>query len=78
MVSTVDTSRLVTILVAERRMIAPGTVSLELQACENSSGLPDWTAGAHINVQTPHGVRNYSLCGNQSDRHWSIAVRRDD
>lgn len=75
---TVQTSQLLDAHVAGRRVIAPGTVSLDLRASESSSPLPAWTAGAHIDVHTPHGVRNYSLCGNESDRHWSIAVRRDD
>ena len=45
----------------------------------DGQALPAFTAGAHITVQTPNGLRrSYSLCGNpeQTDS-WQIAVKRD-
>ena len=41
--------------------------------------LPTWTPGSHIDVLLPSGtVRQYSLCGDTSDRHaWRIAVLRE-
>ena len=41
--------------------------------------LPVFTAGAHITVQTPSGVRrSYSLCGEPAHTAtWQIAVKRD-
>lgn len=41
--------------------------------------LPPWTPGSHIDVLLPSGaVRQYSLCGDSSDRDaWRIAVLRE-
>nr|WP_271213688.1 PDR/VanB family oxidoreductase [Rhodococcus wratislaviensis]GLK40903.1 ferredoxin [Rhodococcus wratislaviensis] len=41
--------------------------------------LPPWTPGSHIDVLLPSGtVRQYSLCGDTSDRDaWRIAVLRE-
>ena len=41
--------------------------------------LPDWSAGAHIRIETPGGhTRSYSLCGPVGARdHWAIAVKRE-
>lgn len=41
--------------------------------------LPPFTAGAHLTVQTPSGVRrNYSLCSDPADTdRYQIAVKRD-
>lgn len=58
---------------------AEGVVSLRLVDPEGRE-LPEWTAGAHIDVVLPSGlVRQYSLCGPRSDRHsYTIAVLRND
>ncbi|MAY61158.1 MAG: oxidoreductase [Rhizobiales bacterium] len=42
--------------------------------------LPEWTAGAHVDVHLPDGaVRQYSLCGDPGDRSsYRIAVKRED
>ena len=41
--------------------------------------LPAFTAGAHLTVRLPDGVRrNYSLCSDPADsQHYQIAVKRD-
>jgi phthalate 4,5-dioxygenase reductase subunit len=46
---------------------------------DGGSELPEFNAGAHIVVQTPHGVaRRYSLCNSPSDRNrYMIAVKRE-
>ncbi len=43
----------------------------------DGSALPEWQAGAHIDVETPCGLtRQYSLCGDPAQRqHWDIAVK---
>lgn len=48
----------------------------------DSSGLPAWQAGAHIDIRTRDAsgkdvVRQYSLCGPQADNFWRIAVLAD-
>ena len=41
--------------------------------------LPEWTAGAHVDVRMPDGrVRQYSLCGDPTNRtKYEIAVKRE-
>ena len=40
--------------------------------------LPRWTPGAHIDLVTPVGRRQYSLCGDASDRYvWQVGVLRE-
>ena len=41
--------------------------------------LPEFTAGAHINVQAPNGlIRKYSLCNDPTEReHYVFAVKRE-
>ena len=60
-----------------RRDIA-ATAVLTLGAVEGGTPLPDWSAGAHIDVHTPYGIRNYSLCGPADAPTWEIAVLRAD
>ena len=64
--------------VLARRAIAASTTVLTLGAVEGETPLPDWSAGAHIDVHTPYGVRNYSLCGPADAPTWQIAVLRAD
>jgi ferredoxin-NADP reductase len=41
--------------------------------------LPEWSAGAHVDLRMPDGrVRQYSLCGDPDDRtRYEIAVKRE-
>jgi len=41
--------------------------------------LPEWTAGAHVDLRMPDGkIRQYSLCGDPNDRSgYEIAVKRE-
>jgi ferredoxin-NADP reductase len=56
---------------------ADGVLSLELVDPDGGL-LPPWTAGAHIDLGLPEFVRQYSLCGDPSDRtRFKIAVLRE-
>ena len=61
------------------RLEADGVRSFAL-ADETGADLPEWDAGAHIDVLIPGGlVRQYSLCGDPADRgNWRIAVLREE
>ncbi|MDZ7886995.1 MAG: PDR/VanB family oxidoreductase [Mycobacterium sp.] len=63
------------LVVAQRADLADGVVGLVL---EDPAGgpLPEWTAGAHIDLElTDELVRQYSLCSSPDDRHrWRVAV----
>ncbi|MFD6107036.1 PDR/VanB family oxidoreductase, partial [Nocardia salmonicida] len=69
--------RALRLLVADTRVEADGVVSLRLTSA-NGSALPAWHPGAHIDLTLPSGkVRQYSLCGDHTDRRsYRIAVRR--
>ncbi len=64
--------------VARKRMLTQDTVLFELQHPQGHT-LPAFTAGAHLTVETPAGVRrNYSLCSDPANlRSCQIAVKRD-
>jgi ferredoxin-NADP reductase len=57
---------------------AQGVLSLELRAVDGSL-LPDWTPGAHIEIELAEGiVRQYSLCSSPNkNESWRIAVLRE-
>ncbi|UVJ45658.1 PDR/VanB family oxidoreductase [Pseudomonas sp. LS1212] len=67
------------VLISAMRLEAEGVMSLELQAVAEQT-LPEWEAGAHIDVRLPSGMtRQYSLCGDPLDRrHLRIAVLREE
>jgi len=46
----------------------------------DGSDLPDWSAGAHIDIKTKAGVRSYSLISWQAEKtlHYQIAVQLED
>ncbi len=71
----------ISVSVAAKREIATGTFLFELvtPGGDCARPLPPFTAGAHLTVVTPSGVRrNYSLCGDPSDTtRYCIAVKRD-
>jgi ferredoxin-NADP reductase/fatty acid desaturase len=60
--------------------IAENINAYEFQAAEKGHFLPDFTSGAHIDVQPAPGLlRQYSLCNSASDRNrYVIAVKRED
>ncbi|GAB2481420.1 cytochrome P450/oxidoreductase [Jatrophihabitans fulvus] len=58
--------------------VADGVVTVTLRRPEGDD-LPPWKPGAHIEVRLPSGrVRQYSLCGDPSDRaSWRVGVLRE-
>lgn len=64
--------------VVRKTPVAPDTWCFELRHPLDQE-LPPFTAGAHLTVQVPSGVRrNYSLCSDPADtRGYQIAVKRD-
>lgn len=64
--------------ISSTRRQADGVLSLDLRAVDGAS-LPDWTPGAHIEIELAEGiVRHYSLCGDPNDDQlWRIAVLRE-
>lgn len=64
--------------VKRKQFLATDITLFELAHPEGQP-LPEFTAGAHITVQTPSGQRrSYSLCGEpQHTDVWQIAVKRD-
>jgi len=65
--------------VAHKEEVAQGIYLFELRHPDGAP-LPAFTAGSHLTVQVPSGVRrNYSLCGDPADSAaWRIAVKRDE
>lgn len=66
------------LLVEQMRIESEGVMSVVLRAPDESE-LPEWSAGAHIDVEVAPGtVRQYSLCGDPDDtRRWRIGVLRE-
>ena len=64
--------------VAQKQCLAGGIYLFELRHPDGIE-LPAFTAGAHLTVEVPSGVRrNYSLCSNPADKNfYQIAVKRD-
>ena len=58
------------------RWEAPGVLSLELAALDGAP-LPSFEPGAHVDLRLPDGtLRQYSLCGDPSDRsHYRLGIR---
>nr|CEL17482.1 Flavodoxin reductases (ferredoxin-NADPH reductases) family 1; Vanillate O-demethylase oxidoreductase [Kibdelosporangium sp. MJ126-NF4] len=68
----------VPVTVADKRVIADGTVALALRPIPGQS-LPTWEPGAHIDVVLPSGrQRQYSLFGDPAERDtYRIAVLKE-
>jgi len=64
--------------VARRETVADGVVTLELRDPAGAD-LPAWTPGSHIDLDLgPHLVRQYSLCGDPTDRAvWRVGILRE-
>lgn len=61
-----------------RRKVATDVVEIVIAA--DAGSLPDWTPGAHAEIELPNSlIRQYSLTGRITDSgHWTIAVLRED
>lgn len=72
-VSGYSPRRWIPALIVSRTEPADGVLSLTLESAEPA----EWAPGAHLDVRLPSGlVRQYSLCGDPSDRgRYTIAVR---
>jgi ferredoxin-NADP reductase len=65
------------LVVVERAVVASEVVTLTL-ATADGSPLPGWEPGAHIDVFLDEFVRQYSLCGQPSDRGtWRLGILRE-
>ncbi|HET9170033.1 MAG TPA: PDR/VanB family oxidoreductase [Actinospica sp.] len=66
------------VTVRERDALADGVVALTLAPVDGGP-LPEWTPGAHIDVQLTESLtRQYSLCGDPAERGaWRIGVLRE-
>jgi phthalate 4,5-dioxygenase reductase component len=64
--------------VIRKEQVAQDIWCFELRHPQDET-LPAFTAGAHLTVRLPDGVRrNYSLCSDPADsQHYQIAVKRD-
>ena len=64
--------------VVRREMVTDDTVLLELAPEGGAGPLPDWDAGAHIDLAIPGiGPRQYSLCGDRYASTYTIAVKHE-
>ncbi len=69
--------------VVKKSQLSDRVVGLTL-ALDNGAALPEWEPGAHIELElsahlTEPLYRQYSLCGQQTQRHeWQIAVLKDE
>lgn len=65
-------------VIARRDLIPGKIVELKLAPADGSQ-VSMWEPGAHIELALPSGlVRQYSLCGDPSDDHYTIAVLREE
>lgn len=63
---------MIDVVVTRKRREAEGIYSFELAPVEDFT-LPDFSAGAHIDVHLPNGlVRQYSLCDQPEERHSTV------
>ncbi|WP_231610279.1 ferredoxin reductase [Rhodococcus sp. CX] len=73
-----SSSDLVALVITRVHTEADRIVSITFET-DDGSDVPAWGPGAHIDVQLPSGLsRQYSLCGNPTDRHsYTIAVLKE-
>lgn len=69
----------VDMVVSDAVEIASGVMQITLRSVD-SSEVPRWTPGAHIDVKAgTHGFRQYSICSDTDDRHClKIAVLKEN
>lgn len=73
------TARIIMKLRVEKiRLTTPDVLHMQL-AHPLRPSLPEWSAGAHVDLRMPDGrVRQYSLCGDPEDRSkYEIAIQRE-
>lgn len=68
---------LIELTLVDRSVEADDVVALRF-ATSGGTSLPTWDPGAHIDVHTPLGLRQYSLCGSLAERDtFQIGVLRE-
>ena len=74
-----DDSPVVRVEISKAEAMTEDVIKYELRAIDGSD-LPEWTAGAHIDiVVAPEFLRQYSMSGNPANRScYQIAVLRED
>jgi len=73
---SVATPESLPVIVSGRREVVTGVVELTLRAADGD--LPEWSPGAHIDLELPGGlVRQYSLAGDPADGEYRVAVLRE-
>lgn len=79
MTDPANTMAMSRLTIRKKAEIADGIFGFELVRPDGSD-LPEYTAGAHLDVTVPNGVRRkYSLCGDPGDlSHYPIAVKREE
>ncbi len=65
-----------TVRVTSAEPVAWDVIELQL-GDSDGAGLPEWEPGAHVEVETSAGIRQYSLCGPPGD-HFTIAILREN
>ena len=67
------------VIVSKVETLSKAVTLYEMRSADGSD-LPEWSAGAHLDiVVAPEFLRQYSMCGNPSDRScYQIAVLRED
>lgn len=65
-----------TVLVTRAEYVAEGVLELGL-GDPDGAPLPDWEPGAHLEVETPSGIRQYSLCGTHGEEY-AVAILCED
>ncbi|WP_157571503.1 PDR/VanB family oxidoreductase [Nocardioides alkalitolerans] len=65
------------LMVESLTRIADGVLQVTL-VDPDGAWLPAWTPGSHIDLDTPDGLRQYSLCGDAGDRlRYTVGVLRE-
>lgn len=68
---------MIEVTVINKTQLTPQVISLQL-ASKDTAVLPNYEAGAHIDVHLPNElIRQYSLCGPIDAAHYEIAVLND-
>ena len=65
------------VTITDLRHEAEGVLGLSLQSLDGRP-LPDWSAGAHVELCIGGFDRKYSLCGRGADGRYDLAILRED